>query len=154
MLPSYLFLLIYDFERGIVVLYPVRQRDRETKMYSNTPPAPPPKPGSHDASRMGTPATTQSPRPPPPIPDQHSNLPEAMGGATAQAQITRPESIPDPGDQWLPKFLQDKSCVLFPRALTPAPAPLDFGLKTAANPVPIESKISLISSPHRHSSMA
>ncbi|EON96866.1 hypothetical protein UCRPA7_7579 [Phaeoacremonium minimum UCRPA7] len=78
-------------------------------MYSNTPPAPPPKPGSHDASRMGTPATTQSPRPPPPIPDQHSNLPEAMGGATAQAQITRPESIPDPGDQWLPKFLQDKS---------------------------------------------
>ncbi|KAJ9157693.1 Vacuolar protein sorting-associated protein 37C [Pleurostoma richardsiae] len=78
-------------------------------MYSHTPPAPPPKPGSHEASRMGTPALTQSPRPPPPPPDQHSNLPEAMGGTTAQAQIAQPQSIPDPGDQWLPKFLQDKS---------------------------------------------
>ncbi|KAK6843032.1 hypothetical protein PG987_003892 [Apiospora arundinis] len=36
-------------------------------MYSPTPPPPipPPKPGSHDTSRLGTPATNQSPRPPP-----------------------------------------------------------------------------------------
>jgi hypothetical protein len=74
-------------------------------MYSSTPPVPPPKPGSHDASRISTPTTTQSPRPPP------SNLPEAAGGPAAQAQIARPPEIPDPGDQWLPKYLEDKSYV-------------------------------------------
>lgn len=97
--------------------------DRFEDIYSNTPPAPPPKPGSHEVSRMNTPIATQSPRPAPPIPDhhhqqqQHSDLPEAAAaaGLTAaqQAQVARPQDIPDPGDQWLPQFLEDKSCVSF-----------------------------------------
>ncbi|OTB03048.1 hypothetical protein M426DRAFT_186664 [Hypoxylon sp. CI-4A] len=96
-------------------------------MYSSTPPppVPPPKPSSHDASRLGTPATTNSPRPPPPIPDDTFSsyiegrvrlaattdasglIPaptSAVGGLSNQQ-----ESIPDPGEQWLPKILEDKS---------------------------------------------
>ncbi|KAL8371022.1 hypothetical protein RB595_001056 [Gaeumannomyces hyphopodioides] len=70
-------------------------------MYS-APPVLPPKPGSHEASRMGTPAASQSPRPPP-FPDQQGGLPEATSGV-------QPQQIPDdPGDQWLPKMLEDKS---------------------------------------------
>ncbi|ROW18007.1 hypothetical protein VPNG_00395 [Cytospora leucostoma] len=88
--------------------------DRFDDIYSNTPPAPPPKPGSHEVSRLSTPITTQSPRPPPPLPDQQqlSELPEtagAGGAQQAQAQVARPQEIPDPGDQWLPKILEDKS---------------------------------------------
>lgn len=85
--------------------------DRFEDVYSNTPPAPPPKPGSHEVSRLGTPATSaDSPRPAPPAPDHHSDLPEAAGlTAAQQAQIARPQAIPDPGDQWLPRFLEDKS---------------------------------------------
>lgn len=89
--------------------------DRFEAIYSNTPPAPPPKPGSHDVSRMSTPINTQSPGPgPSPLPDQqqHSDLPEAAGvPVSQQAQVTRPQTVPDPGDQWLPQFLEDKSCV-------------------------------------------
>ncbi|KAI1824245.1 hypothetical protein F4861DRAFT_539267 [Xylaria intraflava] len=93
-----------------------------------TPPIPPPKPNSHDVSRLGTPSTN-SPRPPPPIPDgaysgglesMESNnggmpmttdasglipAPPAPGGPTREQQ----EPIPDPGDRWLPKILEDKS---------------------------------------------
>lgn len=90
--------------------------DRFDDIYSSTPPAPPPKPGSHEVSRMSTPITTQSPRAPPPLPDQqqHSDLPEAAaaaaaGGGAQPAQVARPQAIPDPGDQWLPKVLEDKS---------------------------------------------
>ncbi len=76
-------------------------------MYSHTPPVPPPKAGNHrDSSRMGTPAAIPSPRPPP-QPESHFNPPEAAGGA----YVSQPEPIPDPGDQWLPKYLQDKSSV-------------------------------------------
>lgn len=85
--------------------------DRFEELYASTPPAPPPKPGSHEVSAINTPITSQSPRPAPPLPDQqqHSDLPEAAGLATAQqAQIARPQAIPDPGDQWLPRFLEDK----------------------------------------------
>ncbi|ROW11182.1 hypothetical protein VMCG_01486 [Cytospora schulzeri] len=93
--------------------------DRFDDIYSSTPPAPPPKQGSHEVSRMTTPITTQSPRAPPPLPDQqqHSELPEtaaaaaaaASAGGSQPAQVVRPQAIPDPGDQWLPKVLEDKS---------------------------------------------
>lgn len=90
--------------------------DRFDDIYSSTPPAPPPKPGSHEVSRMSTPITTQSPRAAPPPPDQQqlSELPDATGaagGGAQPAQVARPQAIPDPGDQWLPKILEDKSCV-------------------------------------------
>ncbi|KAH6649945.1 hypothetical protein F5144DRAFT_636246 [Chaetomium tenue] len=82
-------------------------------MYSHTPPAPPPKPpGTHDVSRMSTPSSGTAPPPPPPP------LPEAVtagliaAGTPAGAEYYDPQSqqeIADPGDQWLPKFLEDKS---------------------------------------------
>ncbi|GAW20224.1 hypothetical protein ANO14919_097210 [Xylariales sp. No.14919] len=92
------------------------------------PPVPPPKPSSHDVSRLGTPAGN-SPRPQPPIPDNgYSGGLESMGfpngripttdasglipaptatpsGLTRQQQAP----IPDPGDAWLPRILEDKS---------------------------------------------
>ncbi|ERS98017.1 hypothetical protein HMPREF1624_06190 [Sporothrix schenckii ATCC 58251] len=71
-----------------------------------TAPIPPPKPGSHDASRRSTPATTQSPRQPP-LPSTPTSLPEVT--AYAYAQTPAPPTIVDPGDTWLPKVLQDKS---------------------------------------------
>lgn len=90
-------------------------------MYSYTPPVPPPKPGSHETSRMGTPSTSQSPRPPP-IPDysRPQNLPEAVaaGGARPQAGQQQQQVEPDPGDQWLPRFLEDKSWVTSRTAIT------------------------------------
>ncbi|CAK7202396.1 hypothetical protein SEUCBS139899_005119 [Sporothrix eucalyptigena] len=70
-------------------------------MYSSAAPIPPPKPGSHDASRRSTPAATQSPRQPP-LPATPTSLPEAAAHAA-------PPTIADPGDTWLPKLLQDKS---------------------------------------------
>ncbi|KAI0530418.1 hypothetical protein GGR58DRAFT_232420 [Xylaria digitata] len=94
------------------------------------PPAPPPKPSSHDVSRLGTPAGN-SPRPPPPVPDNASTGGlESMGISNSRvpatdasglipapivtatpAGITRQhqEPIPDPGDAWLPRILEDKS---------------------------------------------
>lgn len=93
-------------------------------MYSHTPPAPPPKPpGSHhDVSRMSTPASGPVPCPPP--------LPEAIAAtlsprgtpATSEQDAARPQDLEDPGDQWLPKFLEDKSCVpQSPRREPPPP---------------------------------
>ncbi|KAM4059372.1 modifier of rudimentary (Mod(r)) protein [Hirsutella rhossiliensis] len=75
-----------------------------------TPPAPPPKPGSHDASRMGTPSGLVPPPPPPTAAadyDQGGGLGDvqsAAANALPQAEIG-----PDPGDNWLPALLQDKS---------------------------------------------
>ncbi|TPX17411.1 uncharacterized protein E0L32_003054 [Thyridium curvatum] len=84
-------------------------------MYSSAPPVPPPKP-LNDPNRVSPPTTTNSPRPPPPIPtDASSSLPEAAfagtttSSGTVQAQVSPPQSIPDPGPQWLPKVLEDKS---------------------------------------------
>lgn len=74
-------------------------------MYSphqGTPPVPPPKPSTgHDASRISTPTTTNSPRPPPQLPPSSTPLPSST--------LPRPEPIPDPGDTWLPAYLSDKS---------------------------------------------
>ncbi|KAI0899387.1 hypothetical protein F4806DRAFT_492379 [Annulohypoxylon nitens] len=91
-------------------------------MYTPTPPppVPPPKPSSHDASRLGTPSASNSPRPPPPIPDDafardmqgKGKFPAAMdasGLIPAPMSGNEHETIPDPGDQWLPKILEDKS---------------------------------------------
>lgn len=63
-----------------------------------TPPILPPKPGSHDTSRIATPHSAGLP-PPPPLTDAPA--------------VESPASVPDPGDQWLPKMLQDKSFVHF-----------------------------------------
>ncbi|KAI5919512.1 hypothetical protein F4810DRAFT_500731 [Camillea tinctor] len=104
-------------------------------MYTPTPPppVPPPKPSSHETSRLGTPATdtnTNSPRPPPPLPASdnpnggfHADVAEGRGKGKAPAaeasglivapQTTGPQQqqqvIPDPGEHWLPKILEDKS---------------------------------------------
>ncbi|KAI0100674.1 hypothetical protein GGR51DRAFT_349692 [Nemania sp. FL0031] len=94
------------------------------------PPVPPPKPSSHDVSRLGTPGTPgtpvgNSPRPPLPISDNgysgglesmgfsngRSPATDASGLIPAPTGITRQyrEPVPDPGDTWLPRMLEDKS---------------------------------------------
>ncbi|KAI1386933.1 uncharacterized protein F4822DRAFT_329504 [Hypoxylon trugodes] len=91
-------------------------------MYSPTPPppVPPPKPSSHDASRLGTPATSNSPRPPAPVPDdtfmrsiegkgKSTATIDASGLIPAPTMTGEPPIPEDPGDQWLPKILEDKS---------------------------------------------
>ncbi|KAK0374699.1 hypothetical protein CLIM01_07946 [Colletotrichum limetticola] len=83
-------------------------------MHDPPPPVLPPKPGSHDTSRIGTPVMLNSPR--------HGNGNgtgpdvESAGGSRlnqvsqpAGLEIARPESVPDPGEHWLPKVLQDKA---------------------------------------------
>lgn len=80
-------------------------------MYSQAPPAPPPKPtASHEGSRMSTPgAGSQSSRPAPPLPEAITGrLHPAGSGMSADDDITPAQDIQDPGDQWLPKFLEDK----------------------------------------------
>ncbi|KAI0025447.1 hypothetical protein F4780DRAFT_330637 [Xylariomycetidae sp. FL0641] len=89
-------------------------------MYTPTPPPPipPPKPSSHDASRLGTPTIANSPRP---LPGQDTGfggeasglIPAPMGehgGAPPpHPHPAQSQPIPDPGEQWLPKILEDKS---------------------------------------------
>ena len=82
-------------------------------MYSHTPPVPPPKPGSHDVSRISTPGLSQSPAPPP-LPEAPSRSSDLYHASNIGLQVTQPEPIPDPGDQWLPRYLEDKSCVASP----------------------------------------
>ncbi|KAI1120907.1 hypothetical protein F5Y10DRAFT_113431 [Nemania abortiva] len=96
-------------------------------MYTTpTPPPPvlPPKPNSHDVSRLGTPVAN-SPRPPPPVPDNsYGGGLESMGASSSRSPATdasglilaptsiarqHREPVPDPGDAWLPRMLQDKS---------------------------------------------
>ncbi|CCC14119.1 hypothetical protein SMACR_08460 [Sordaria macrospora] len=75
-------------------------------MYSHTPPLPPPKPsGSHETTSINTPETSPSPR--------LLQRPETGGpgadGFQHVGSASAGQPIPDPGEQWLPKFLQDKS---------------------------------------------
>ncbi|KAI8724829.1 VPS37 C-terminal domain-containing protein [Fusarium sp. LHS14.1] len=63
-----------------------------------TPPVLPPKPGSHETSRIATPTSIAGPGPFEPGSNRVSSSVNAA-----------PTSIPDPGDQWLPQILQDKS---------------------------------------------
>ena len=90
-------------------------------MYSHTPPAPPPKPpGTHDVSRMSTPAGGPAPPPPPPLPEAITAGLIAAGtpaGAEYYDLQSQQQETADPGDQWLPKFLEDKSFVI------PLPSP-------------------------------
>ncbi|KAM3436112.1 hypothetical protein NHJ13734_005270 [Beauveria thailandica] len=92
-----------------------------------TPPAPPPKPGSHETSRMATPSgagSSSSVPPPPPPPPGYGNYganeplqlqhvqaadAEAAGVQQQQQQLDVPQPMPDPGENWLPEMLQDKS---------------------------------------------
>ncbi|KAH7257423.1 hypothetical protein BKA59DRAFT_508315 [Fusarium tricinctum] len=60
-----------------------------------TPPVLPPKPGSHETSRIATPASAGVP-------------PPCEGRFPSNNVNPAPTSIPDPGDQWLPQILQDK----------------------------------------------
>jgi hypothetical protein len=93
----------------------------------NAPPAPPPKPSSQEVSRRSTPAGTQ-PLPPPP-PQQESFGTYGRGfedtQSTQQArfsnEVTNVERVQDPGEQWLPKILEDKTLVAF-RLYPQAPA--------------------------------
>ncbi|KAK1968839.1 hypothetical protein LY78DRAFT_690987 [Colletotrichum sublineola] len=78
------------------------------------PPVLPPKPGSHETSRIGTPITSNSPRPS----TGAGAGPDANGASGGRIhpvykptgpELAQPEPVPDPGDQWLPRVLQDKS---------------------------------------------
>ncbi|KAG9246309.1 hypothetical protein BJ878DRAFT_497578 [Calycina marina] len=84
----------------------------------NTPPLPPPKPRNEESSanisRRSTPAGAGPPLPPPPPEgsssynneDPRARQARFQSAAYAQAQV---QQIQDPGDQWLPKILEDKS---------------------------------------------
>ncbi|KFA75416.1 hypothetical protein S40288_06792 [Stachybotrys chartarum IBT 40288] len=71
----------------------------------STPPVLPPKPGSHDASRTSTPAAAPGL---PPTDFERPPRGSRAGGGDAHSQAP-PPAVPDPGDQWLPQVLQDKS---------------------------------------------
>jgi hypothetical protein len=79
----------------------------------NIPPAPPPKPSSQEVSRQSTPAAGLS-LPAPPLDGQRAYSPATAGQQYYdQASMRDAAQIPqDPGDRWLPKLLEDKSCVL------------------------------------------
>ncbi|KOS21074.1 hypothetical protein ESCO_004282 [Escovopsis weberi] len=70
------------------------------------PPVLPPKPSSQDTSRMGTPAGPSSPQRAGAGPSSAAE-PHAGAGETLRAE--QPSAPPDPGEQWLPQVLQDKS---------------------------------------------
>lgn len=73
------------------------------ELQAQTPPVLPPKPGSHETSRIATPNSVAFHQPPDGERPGGSRLPGAVMAA--------PVAIPDPGDQWLPQILQDKSFV-------------------------------------------
>lgn len=81
----------------------------------NAPPAPPPKPNSQEVSRRGTPAGGQH-IPPPLLPTEtlgtYGTTEYASPGQQGRLrEIVHAQDIQDPGDQWLPKILEDKSSV-------------------------------------------
>ncbi|KAL0939419.1 uncharacterized protein CTRU02_206029 [Colletotrichum truncatum] len=79
-------------------------------MHAPPPPSLPPKPGSHETSRISTPIISNSPRPGTgPGFELDGSGPGHPAYQSAGLEFSQPESIPDPGDQWLPKLLQDKS---------------------------------------------
>lgn len=99
--------------------YPPYQSHRNSQSFDpNLPPAPPPKPSSQEVSRRSTPAGSQPlPLPPPP------QLQEAFGTYGGSSEDPQPsqqarlregvyaQQTQDPGEQWLPKILEDKSSV-------------------------------------------
>ncbi|PBP24504.1 hypothetical protein BUE80_DR004570 [Diplocarpon rosae] len=96
--------------------YPSYQTHRTSQSFDpNLPPAPPPKPGSREISRRSTPAGSQPPPPPPP---QALDAVGTDGGSASEPQSSQQVRVgegqhtpqtQDPGEQWLPKILEDKS---------------------------------------------
>jgi hypothetical protein len=83
-------------------------------MFERPPPLLPPKPGSRDISRNSTPIAMPSVNASTDVPG-HSYSEGKVGHqgptSTYHAQRVEPDGIADAGDQWLPRFLQDKSLV-------------------------------------------
>ncbi|OBT78095.1 hypothetical protein VF21_02748 [Pseudogymnoascus sp. 05NY08] len=76
----------------------------------NVPPKPPPKPRSEDVSRQSTPVLSQFPHQPSPLGAKPSPpTPERPIYAEQVGPQGAPQAIPDPGPNWLPKILEDKS---------------------------------------------
>ncbi len=103
--------------------YPPYQSHRNSQSFDpNLPPAPPPKPSSREVSRRSTPAGSQ-PLPPPPPPQSQEAFGTYGGGSNGpqlpqQARLLEgvyAQPTQDPGEQWLPKILEDKSSVTLPR---------------------------------------
>ncbi|KAG4428735.1 hypothetical protein IFR05_015785 [Cadophora sp. M221] len=96
--------------------YPPYQPHRNSQSFDpNLPPAPPPKPSSQEVSRRSTPAVNQ-PLPPPP-PSQTQEALGTYGGSSDDPQPSQQarfregayaQQTQDPGEQWLPKILEDK----------------------------------------------
>jgi hypothetical protein len=94
----------------------------------NIPPAPPPKP--NEASRRGTPQSSvfqSHPHPPNSTqfdihqqthPQTQDHPSSQIGWLGSSQNMNLPEHDgQDPGEQWLPKILEDKSFVVSPNAL-------------------------------------
>ena len=64
------------------------------------PPILPPKTGSHDTSRVGTPSGAGQ---------QGESYDPRAGPQGAFAVPPAPPTVPDPGETWLPRVLEDKS---------------------------------------------
>ncbi|KAL6810722.1 hypothetical protein GGI42DRAFT_314785 [Trichoderma sp. SZMC 28013] len=80
--------------------------------HAPTPPILPPKPSSQEPSRIGTPASTAPPPPPSSLSEAGQHYRTAvLPSATPPPlpSVPRAAEIPDPGEQWLPQILQDKS---------------------------------------------
>ncbi len=100
--------------------YAPYQPNRSSQSFDpNAPPAPPPKPSSQEVSRRSTPAGTQSLIPPPPA--QKEEPFGTLGGVFEDPQLPQQARMreaayaqhsQDPGEQWLPKILEDKSYVM------------------------------------------
>ncbi|KAL3420703.1 hypothetical protein PVAG01_07148 [Phlyctema vagabunda] len=88
--------------------YPAYNRLSQQPFNPNTPPAPPPKP----VSRRGTPAATQGLPPPPPDHPGHQPTNEVTNRPLPPSRLqetSTPRGLADPGEQWLPSTLEEKS---------------------------------------------
>lgn len=78
----------------------------------STPPPPPPKPNSEEVSRQSTPGPLP-PRPSSYHPQDPANRPSPPTPGTPHQRDAQQSHVePDPGPNWLPKILQDKSFVV------------------------------------------
>ncbi|KAG9234118.1 hypothetical protein BJ875DRAFT_377097 [Amylocarpus encephaloides] len=102
--------------------FPPYQPHRNSQSFDpNTPPAPPPKPSSQEVSRRSTPAASQplpppQPRLPPPQQDASGTYGHRPDDSTPPSlqqarfnEVTNAPGVQDPGEQWLPKILRDKT---------------------------------------------
>ncbi|KAF4967625.1 hypothetical protein FZEAL_10509 [Fusarium zealandicum] len=92
----------YHVYRIRIIKHPIKDMASFTpELPGATPPVLPPKPGSRETSRIATPTSTAA------LPPFNAERPG--GNRMASSANPTPASIPDPGDQWLPQTLQDKS---------------------------------------------